>query len=323
MGGALAACGGDDDEGQESGQTATKATGTAKPTATKGASAGEGKLNWDDIPVYPKASKVEKASLSFSGGEERKFERLEWRYYTTNDDPGDVHRFYLDKMPDNGWEKIMDITAGEVTYSLWQKDDGNTGAWIGTGKTEGEGKTMIWMWKGQGLKGQDEEIEEGEPEESEEPSSPEPSPSHTPVDPVSYEALIALLPQAPAGWEAENPEGMKVSWGGWAWSEAHGDYEKESGDEDADVWIYDSGYYTNFPWFMTFNLHMEYESSEGYAKSMVYRNLPAFETYDSPDSYSRMIGVAERYLVIVKAQTKDSLEKFCGLIDYDKLADLD
>lgn len=319
--GTLAACGGGDGDGKTA--SPTKATGTAKTTATKGTSTGGSGFTWDDIPIYPKASKVDKASFSFSGGEERNFERLEWRYYTTKDAPKDVHSFYLDKMPDNGWEKVIEMTAGQVTYSMWQKDDGNIGAWIGAGEGEKRGETMIWMWRGQGLAGE-EEVEEEEPEEAEKPAaSPGQSPTHTPVKPVAYSALISILPNPPAGWEADDPEGITMTMNEWAWSQATREYDNESTDEDVSVFIYDSAYYEGFAWALPFRMHFEFESSEGYGKTMTYKGFPAYEVYDAPDNYTRWISVAERYLVLVTADTKGSLEQFCGLIDYGKLANLD
>jgi hypothetical protein len=244
---------------------------------------------------------------------------VEWRYYTTKDDAGDVHSFYLDKMPENGWEKVMEMTAGQVVYSMWQKDDGNIGAWIGAGEGEKKGQTMIWMWRGQGL-ANEKEIEEEEPEETEEASSPEPSPTSTPVNPVSYTALIGFLPHAPDGWEAEEPRGATMTALDWAWSQASCDYRHEDTGNEVSVLIVDSAYQHSIPLYLSYNMHFEYESSGGYGKTLTYKGLHAYETYNAPDNYQRTIGVADRFLVIVTADTKESLEEFCGLMDYSGLA---
>jgi len=322
------ACGGGDD-GDDEGNGEEKTSKTSKPTTektvkpTKELPSGSGGFTWDDIPIYPGADKMDKATLSFSGGEDRNFEKIEWRYYTTDDDPEDVHSFYLDKMPDHEWDKVMDMTAGQVMYSMWQKNDGDTGAWIGVGEGDDNDETVIWMWRGQGLNEEGEIEESEETEEPDDAETPESSPTMTPTDPVPFGDLIPFLPEVPSDWDSDEPTGMTMTMDEWAWSQAMRDYSNEDEGEYVSVGIYDSAYYYGFAWMQTYEMHFEWESSDGYGKSITYHGYDAFETYSAPDSYMRMILVADRFMVMVNTQTEESLDLFSDLVDYEGLEDLE
>jgi ssRNA-specific RNase YbeY (16S rRNA maturation enzyme) len=130
----------------EDGDTPTE-TPTPKPTQAPTSVAGD--FDWDDIPVYPGASDAEEFSMSIPGADTGEYERIEWRYHTTNDSATDVTSFYADRMPDNGWDETATMSIGDVSWSYWSKDNGDTGAFIAVVNEDGE--TNIMMWKGMGI----------------------------------------------------------------------------------------------------------------------------------------------------------------------------
>ena len=123
---------------------------TETPGETQTSPPFAGDFNWDDVPVYPGASEAEEFSMSIPGAEAGEYERIEWRYYTTNDSVASVTSFYADSMPDEGWAEVLTMKTDEVSWSYWSKDDGETGAYIGAVSDDGEANIM--MWKGMGAR---------------------------------------------------------------------------------------------------------------------------------------------------------------------------
>ena len=142
------------------------------------------------------------------------------------------------------------------------------------------------------------------------------------VDPVSFNDLIEFLPAPPAGWEAGEPSGGTFQMQGFSWSQATGDYTSVSTDEYVDVVIFDSAYYTGFAWWAAWEYGFEWGSTDGYARSITFRGYPAWKMYDKPDSYTLSVGVADRFLVIISAETESSLDLFAGGIAFGGIAAL-
>jgi len=136
-------------EGLVSGDDEDDSIPTSTPTKTQSSDSGTGDLNWDDVPVYPGASQAEEFSMTIPGAETGDYEKIEWRYYETGDSVDNVDSFYADKMPDNGWEETISMNMGEVSWSFWSKDTGDTGAYIAV--INDDGQTNIMMWKGMGI----------------------------------------------------------------------------------------------------------------------------------------------------------------------------
>ena len=326
----MVACGGGDDNGDLPGFPTGESSPDTHPSPadTAGTSGG---FTWDDVPVYPGADREEEFSMSMGGGGEYgDFERIEWRYYSTGDGIDEVSDFYQDKMPGKGWTEVMAMDMGEMWMGYWEKDNGNTGAYVGV--TEDDGDTMFWMWRGTGMDGEDWTEEPTDmptpPTPQTMPTSPVTSgdiPAPGEVDPVHFNDLIPTLPDVPSGWEADEPYGMTMSgMEGYSYTIATREYDNNASGEYVDVTIYDSAYYQGFMWFQIYDedLFFEWESSDGYSRTTTFKGYPAWEIYSKPDSYGRVIMVAERFVVMVNTETKAALDQFSNAVKFGELAGL-
>jgi hypothetical protein len=145
----VGACGGDNGEAKTTTAKTTAPTtaATTAPQSTQpsnGGNGGGGGLTWNDMPIYGGADHIEKFTMSFSP-DEAEYSEFEWRYYETSADPEDVVDFYKDKMPDNGWDEVWWMDAGDVAYAMYTKNNENDAAvvWIASE----EGKTVIGLWR--------------------------------------------------------------------------------------------------------------------------------------------------------------------------------
>ena len=153
---------------------------------------------------------------------------------------------------------------------------------------------------------------------------PGPGPTFAPgeIDPVSFNELIPFLPDPPSGWEADEAFGMTQTLQEFSWSQASRDYTHKTTDEYVDVAIFDSAYYTGFGWFAAWEYAFEWESTDGYARTITFEGYPAWKIYDKPDNYSLMVFVADRFMVMTSAETETSLNQFANAIDYSGIAAL-
>jgi|WetSurMetagenome_2_1015567.scaffolds.fasta_scaffold58554_2 hypothetical protein len=78
---------------------------------------------WSDIPVYPNAHAAEDSGFEMSVGGDESFSQIEWRFYATSDDYTGVVDFYKEKMPANGWTKMMWLDSEEMSYGSFQKNN--------------------------------------------------------------------------------------------------------------------------------------------------------------------------------------------------------
>ncbi|KLK88440.1 hypothetical protein SZ63_05320 [Methanoculleus sediminis] len=141
------------------------------------------------------------------------------------------------------------------------------------------------------------------------------------VTAVPYTALIPFLPNAPAGWTAEEPVG--ASWtvedGQWTW--ASRDYSKD--DAWATIIIQDSAHYDVGYW-ESWDSFVSFETTEGYYKQRTVSGHPSWEYYSKPDSYGTWIGVNERFMVYVSVEggAKQDLDAFVNAVNYGGIANL-
>ncbi|WP_054848024.1 hypothetical protein [Methanoculleus chikugoensis] len=127
---------------------------------------------------------------------------------------------------------------------------------------------------------------------------------------VSYTALIAYLPNAPAGWTAEEPVGG-ASWtvedSQWTWA------SREYGKENAwaTILIQDSAYYDVGYW-QSWDSMISFESTEGYYKQGKAGGYPSWEYFNKPDSYGTWVGVNDRFMVYISVEggSKSDLDAF-------------
>lgn len=123
---------------------------------------------------------------------------------------------------------------------------------------------------------------------------------------VPFATLITYLPDAPAGWTAEEPFGATwtVEDGQWTW--AFRDYSKD--DARATIVIQDSAYY-----------------DVGYYKQGRVSGHPSWEYFNKPASYGTWVGVNERFMVYVSVEdgSKSDLDSFVNAINYGGIAALE
>jgi hypothetical protein len=123
-----------------SGQSSTMTTSTGggqttishdSTTVTVGSSSD---ITWNDVPVYPGADSVHEASWSLPPTDEHEYAEAEWRYFEVGASTDDVGSFYESKMPDNGWEEVMNFDMAETKYFLYTKDNETQAAmvWVST-----------------------------------------------------------------------------------------------------------------------------------------------------------------------------------------------
>ena len=163
-----------------------------------------------------------------------------------------------------------------------------------------------------------------------------PSPSPSPAAPVitannlpvvQAPALIALLPPAPAGWNADKPEGSTSDSTGFAITNVGCVYVQ--GDADgaptATINIIDSANNQQFQeatkamWAATSN------TPEGYDKTVTVDGLPGFEHFANADQTGVLwVVVAERFFVQVETThlPATELQTWLDRIDLKKLSTL-
>ena len=117
-----------------------------------------------------------------------------------------------------------------------------------------------------------------------------------PVDPVSFNTLIAALPDVPSGWTADDPFGETSSMGDFKMSTARRTYTQDDGDASVDIeisdWAYNQAVYAPFLLASQFSQ----ESTEGYQKGITVGEDPGFEEYDDDSmSGTRQVIVHKRY----------------------------
>jgi hypothetical protein len=167
---------------------------------------------------------------------------------------------------------------------------------------------------GGGASDTEQETEE-EAEETEEVTAEAGTPEA--ADPVSWESLIELLPDAPSGWTADEPTGQTMSSPGFSVSMAECSYENESTDEDVEIVLVDNAYSETSPWATQFDTAFEFSSSDGHVRHTEVHGYPAIDLYSAPDDYDLLILVSERFFVSITSETEESRDQFADLIDYN------
>ncbi len=139
---------------------------------------------------------------------------------------------------------------------------------------------------------------------------------------VHFSKLIPFLPDAPSGWEGEEPDGMMFTVEEGSWSMASKSYTK-SGAEDitAEVGIMDSAFY-QVGWWAAWQGFYAWESTEGYAKTTEVKGLLAWESYTKDgNDYGLYVGINDRFMVFISTNSdRDTLYAFANSIDYSGIA---
>lgn len=123
-----------------------------------------------------------------------------------------------------------------------------------------------------------------------------------PVEPVAFDKLVALLPPAPTGFQAEEPRGEKIVFGEFKHSFAERDYRsKKEGDEKRiAVKIHDAAHIKELYSAIAISSKLTIESTDGYTKGVKIDGDVGFETYKKANQSGELtMMVGKRHLVIV------------------------
>jgi hypothetical protein len=146
-------------------------------------------------------------------------------------------------------------------------------------------------------------------------------------DVVEYAKLLPLLPEAPAGWKTDKPEGSTMDVGGFKLTNVHRDYQKGEGEKvpTAAISILDSAANPDYVTATTAAWALKSETAEGYSKPVTIDGNPAFEAYEIEGKHSTLwVMVAKRYFVQIELTGEDpkELQEWVRRVDLKKLAEI-
>jgi hypothetical protein len=146
-------------------------------------------------------------------------------------------------------------------------------------------------------------------------------------DVVDYKKLIPILPEAPAGWTADKPEGSTDEVGGFKITNVHRDYRKGEGANapTASISILDSVANPDYVTATTAAWNETSDTAEGYSKSVTIDGNPGFEAYENEQKHGSLwVMVAKRYFVEIELQKQDAkqLQEWVKRLDLKKLAEI-
>jgi hypothetical protein len=143
------------------------------------------------------------------------------------------------------------------------------------------------------------------------------------VKAIDFNLLIPFLPNAPAGWTAEDPDGMTMNYQDGSWTTATRSYSRGD-DKQATVSIMDSAYYAVGAWEM-WGRQYEMTTTDGYYKTGTVAGFPSWETYSkNSKNYGTWVGLNNRFMVTVTIDNgeKADLDLFVNSINYRGIAAL-
>jgi hypothetical protein len=144
-------------------------------------------------------------------------------------------------------------------------------------------------------------------------------------DAVDYQKLLPILPEPPADWTADKPEGSTEDVGGFRITNVHRDYRKGEGEKapSAAISILDSVANPDYVTATTEAWKSNSDTSEGYAKSVTIDGNPGFETFEKDTRHAALwVMIAGRYFVQVELQNQEpgELQEWIKRVDLKKLA---
>jgi hypothetical protein len=143
------------------------------------------------------------------------------------------------------------------------------------------------------------------------------------VKAVDWNLLKPFLPNAPAGWTAQDPDGSNIADLDTSWSIASRSYSGGA-DRQADVGLMDSAYYDVGAWTGWAGLSAA-TTADGYVKTGTVAGFPSWESYDtSSNSYDTWVNLDNRFMVTVSITngSKADLDSFVNSINYAGIAAL-
>lgn len=155
-------------------------------------------------------------------------------------------------------------------------------------------------------------------------ASASPSVSATGITVVPYEKLLSLLPEPPAGWTAENPNGSTTETDELHMSTAQRSYYKGDADDapTASVTIIDPANNQGYLDATTSAWQFKNETAEGYDKAIDIDGMKGFEHYSkAANSSSLSVFVGNRFFIQIELTNTDpkELRAWLAKIDLKKL----
>ena len=144
---------------------------------------------------------------------------------------------------------------------------------------------------------------------------------------VNFSQLLPLLPEAPAGWTADKPEGSTVDAGGFKMTNVHRDYHKgDAGDAPTvAISIIDAAANQEYIGMTTAAWNFSSESTEGYSKSINVDAQPGFETFENEGKHGTLwLMIGKRFFLEIETHHQDAkdLQEWMKRVDLKKLAEI-
>ena len=142
------------------------------------------------------------------------------------------------------------------------------------------------------------------------------------VETLHFNDLMAVLPEPPSGYTADDAKGSTNDMGGFKISEVSRVYRAEEGDARVTVtvrdWAYNKALY--MPFFMTSKFSQE--TTEGWQKGITVGEDPGFEKYTTKSQDGeRMVLFRKRFPITVDVDNlpAESFDEWWSLINRDEL----
>ena len=144
---------------------------------------------------------------------------------------------------------------------------------------------------------------------------------------VNFSQLFPLLPEAPAGWSADKPEGSTVDAGGFKMTNVHRDYHKgDAGDAPTvAISIIDAAANQEYIGMTMAAWNFSSESTEGYSKSINVDGQPGFETFENEGKHGTLwLLIGKRFFLEIETHYQDAkdLREWMKRVDLKKLAEI-
>ena len=144
---------------------------------------------------------------------------------------------------------------------------------------------------------------------------------------VAASKLLPLLPDGPAGWTADKPEGSTDDAGGVKITSVHRDYKKGTADNapTTSISILDSAANPDYVSATTAAWNLSTSTPEGYTKALTIEGMPGFETFENEGKHGTLwLMVAKRYVLQIETQGQDAkdLQDWLKRVDVKKLAEV-
>jgi hypothetical protein len=144
---------------------------------------------------------------------------------------------------------------------------------------------------------------------------------------VAPSKLLSLLPDGPAGWTADKPEGTTDDAGGVKITSVHRDYKKGTADDapTTSISILDSAANPDYVAATIAAWNLSTSTPEGYTKALTIEGMPGFETFENEGKHGTLwLMVAKRYVLQIETQGQDAkdLQDWLKRVDLKKLAEV-